>query len=143
MVNQTLNKHKIAILALQETHLDEEAIAEIRRSFGRKMHIKYSSDPDAPRANAGVAFVINKSLIAPSEIHAHELYPGRALALKIKWLENESTTLLNIYAPVNKALQPPFWTDIETNRLTRRLPRPDFMLGDLNVTEDPIDRTPA
>ena len=143
MVNQTLNKHKIAILALQETHLDEEAIAEIRRSFGRKMHIEYSSDPDAPRANAGVAFVINKSLIAPSEIHAHELYPGRALALKIKWLENESTTLLNIYAPVNKALQPPFWTDVETNRLTRRLPRPDFMLGDLNVTEDPIDRAPA
>ena len=143
MINQTLNKHKIAILALQETHLDEAAIAEIRKSFSKKMHIEYSSDPSAPRSRTGVAFVINKSLIAPNNIKSVELYPGRALALRINWLEHESTTLINIYAPVNNSLQPQFWTDVETNRRAQSLPRPDFLLGDMNVTEDPIDRAPA
>ena len=142
-VNQTLNKYKIAILAIQETHLDQEAAEGIKQTFGRKMHLEYSSHPRNPRTSSGVAFVINKSLIAPSSIEAHELYPSRALALKIKWLETESTTLFNIYAPVNKPAHKAFWEETEKERLTRRLPRPDFMLGDLNVTEDPIDRAPA
>ena len=87
--------------------------------------------------------MINKALIAPNDIQSIELCPGRALALKIMWLENESTSLLNIYTPVNNTLQPQFWTAIESERLARNLPRPDFMLGDLNVTEDAIDRAPA
>ena len=143
MVNQTLNKYKIAVLALQETHLDQEVVETLRECFGRKMHIEYSHDPNAPRTTAGVAFVVNKTLIAPSAIHAHTLSAGRALALKINWLEAESTTFLNVYAPVNKNTHPVFWATIERERLAKRLPRPDFLLGDLNVTEDPIDRAPA
>ena len=57
-VNQTLNKYKIAILALQETHLDQEAANKIRECFSKKMHLEFSSDPNAPRQTAGVAFVI-------------------------------------------------------------------------------------
>ena len=143
MVNQTLNKYKIAVLALQETHLDQEIVESLKNCFGKKMHIEFSQDPNAPRTTAGVAFVINKALIAPSAIHAYALSAGRALALKINWLDAESTTFLNIYAPVNKSTHPVFWKEIEKERLKQRLPRPDFMLGDLNVTEDPIDRAPA
>ena len=44
MINQMLNKHKIAILALQETHLNEEKIEEVCKCFSKKMHIEYSSD---------------------------------------------------------------------------------------------------
>jgi ribonuclease HI len=143
MINQTLNKYKIAIMALQETHLNLDTANRIRESFGRKMHIEYSCDPNAPRASAGVAFVLNKSLIAPSSIEAFELFPGRALAIKVKWLESETTTLLNIYAPVTRSEHKNFWNKIETERLSRRLAQPNFMLGDMNVTEDPIDRSPA
>ena len=143
MVNQTLNKHKIAILALQETHLDQDTVMEIRQTYSKKMTIIFSCDPNAPRMTAGVAFVLNRTLIAPSEIQSHELSPGRALALKIKWLDTESMTLLNIYAPVNKSRHGPFWDEVEAARLAHSLPRPDFMLGDLNVTEDLIDRAPA
>ena len=142
-VNETLNKYKIAVLAIQETHLNQEVVDQLRTSFGKKMHLEFSQDPIAPRKTAGVAFVINKALIAPREILAHELTPGRALALRINWLESESTTLLNIYAPNNKEEHQDFWKDIEVKRLELRLPKPDFMLGDLNVTEDPIDRAPA
>ena len=142
-VNQTLNKYKIAILALQETHLDQEAANKIRECFSKKMHLEFSSDPNAPRQTAGVAFVINKALIAPNTIHAQELYPGRALALRINWLETEQTNLINIYAPVNRNAHQTFWSKVEMERLANRFPRPDFMLGDLNVTEDIIDRSPA
>ena len=48
MINQTLNKYKITIMALQETHLDLDTANRIRESFGRKMHIEYSCDPNAP-----------------------------------------------------------------------------------------------
>ena len=97
MINQTLNKFKIAILAIQETHLDEEITNRIRMSYGKKMNILTSYNPENLRTTAGVAFVINKSLIAPNEIVTHELVPGRALAIEIKWLEMETTRLINIY----------------------------------------------
>jgi ribonuclease HI/exonuclease III len=142
MVNQTLNQHKIAILALQETHLDHEALERIQSCYSKKMIICHSEDPDAPRSTAGVAFVINKTLIAPRNISTYELCAGRALALKIEWLETETTTLLNVYAPNDRSAHSDFWEKVETQRRSRRLPRPDFMLGDLNVTEDPIDRSP-
>ena len=142
-VNRTLNENKIAILALQETHLDQTTVDRIRKDYNRKMEIMFSADPDSPRARAGVAFIINKTLIAPREIIMHEILPGRALLIKIKWLESEETNILNIYAPNNKSSHPTFWKRIEDTRMRKRLPRPDFMLGDFNVTEDKIDRAPA
>ena len=142
-VNRTLNEYKIAILALQETHLDEQVLDRINSCFDRKMTIVYSADPENPRARAGVAFVINKSLINPRKVSTHELLPGRALLLEIEWLESEKTRLTNIYGPNDRAKHPEFWKKIEEERTNRRLPKPDFLLGDFNVTEDAIDRAPA
>ena len=142
MINQTLNEYKIAILALQETHLDQSALDTIRGCFSKKMEIYNSEDPNAPRATAGVAFVINKTLIAPKKLEVFELKAGRALAIQVEWLENEKTTLLNIYAPNGRPAHQQFWTEIDDERRSKRLPRPDFLLGDFNVTEDPIDRAP-
>ena len=142
MINQTLNKYKIAVLALQETHLDDETAERIRECYGKKMSIIHSADPGNPRATAGVAFVINKSLITPKKTSANALQSGRALMLEIEWLDTEKTKILNIYAPNDKTEHSAFWSDIETERNNRRLARPDFVLGDFNVTEDPIDRAP-
>ena len=61
MVNQTLNQYKIAVLALQETHLDQEIVDRLKQCFGRKMHTEFSQDLEAPCTTAGVAFVINKT----------------------------------------------------------------------------------
>jgi exonuclease III len=107
------------------------------------MEIIYLADPDSPRSTAGVAFLINKSLIAPKEVCVHELIPGRALLIRVKWLDSEETKLLNIYAPTDRQIHPAFWRRIQEKQRERRLPRPDFMLGDFNVTEDDIDRAPA
>ena len=98
-INRTINDQRIAILALQETHLDPTLLQDVKACYGSRLEILISQQPTNPRSSAGVAFVINKAMIRPKEYKLYELIPGRAAALKIKWLENEDTLLLNVYAP--------------------------------------------
>ena len=142
-INRTINDNRIAILALQETHLDHDSLQQVRACFGGRLEIVTSQHPNNPRATAGVAFVLNKTMIKPSEYTLYELLPGRAAALKIKWLENEETLLLNVYAPNDRSEQATFWDSINERRQSLHLRRPDFMLGDFNVTEERVDRAPA
>ncbi|KAI0264084.1 Endonuclease/exonuclease/phosphatase [Russula aff. rugulosa BPL654] len=142
MINQTIRKNKIAILALQETHLDERRASDIHNCFQKSFDLHYSSDPENPRATSGVAFLINKALIAPKHVKVVTLVPGRAAVLTIEWSDVDRTSFLNIYAPVDRSSQPEFWNKIERRRRRARIPRPDFVLGDFNVTEDLIDRSP-
>ena len=142
MINQTLNRDKIAILALQEMHLSEETTERIRDCFRKKMTIVYSADPNNPSTSAGIAFIINKALISPRKISTTALQEGRALMLEIEWLETEKTSILNIYAPNDRATHPAFWKTIEEMRRNKGLARPDFTIGDFNITEDLMDRAP-
>ena len=141
-VYQTINKNKIPILALQETHLDKELLHNVHSCFGKRLHIINSPLQTNPQASAGVAFVINKALIAPSKLMTYELIEGHALAIKVKWHENKETVLINIYTPNNKSDHQPFWEQIDTKRRSKGVRKPDFMLGDFNLTEDAIDRSP-
>ena len=143
MVNRTIYNERIAILALQETHLDQHLLDQVKNCFGKNLEIINSALPNSPRASAGVAFVINKALIHPKDLSVTELVPGRALMIKLKWLESCETSIVNIYAPHNRKEQPYFWASATAKRRTCRLPLPDFVLGDFNVTEDSIDRSPA
>ena len=142
-INSTLNHHKLAIVALQETHLDQHTVDRLHQGFGSKMDILFSVDPHSPHSTAGVAFVINKKRIAPKQCVIHELIPGRALFLKIKWHKSETTSLVNVYAPTHRPSHPSFWTKLRDNHSALHLLNPDFLLGDFNVTEDPIDRAPV
>ena len=139
MINQTLNKYKIALLAIQETHLDEETTIRIQTTYEKKMSILTSADPESPCTTAGVAFVINKSLIAPNKIMAHKLFPGRALAIEIDWLESETMRLVNVYAPNDRTTHLPFWNTVDEVRQNKNIPKPKFVLGDFHVMEEQID----
>ena len=139
-INRTMSDHKIAIMALQETHLDQALLQDVENCFGRRLTIVISQSPTSPRATAGVAFVINKALISPRELHVHELISGRAMAIKIKWRENEEAVPINVYAPNDRSEHKNFWTQVESRRRSKNIKRPDFLLGDFNVTEDPLDR---
>jgi len=143
MINRTIYNEKITILALQETHLDQNLLEQVNSCFGKNLEIINSALPNNPCASAGVAFVINKALICPKDLLVTELVPGRAMMIKLKWLESCETSIVNIYAPHNRNEQPNFWANVITNRCTCHLPLPDFILEDFNVTEDAIDRSPA
>ncbi|KAI0302474.1 Endonuclease/exonuclease/phosphatase [Russula brevipes] len=142
-LGNTIHRHKLAILAVQETHLDQDKLNLIRTQYNKNLEIIGSADPEEPTQRAGVAFIINKNKLRPKEISSHVLVPGRALIIKFKWLEGYETSILNIYAPVVRAEQPQFWADVEKERQRLKLNRPNLVIGDFNVTEDAIDRAPA
>jgi exonuclease III len=141
-INYTLRKNKIAILALQETHLNDEMAESIKRCFGKNFDLLYSSNTNNPCSKAGVAFVLNKALIPNRQPKIHILAPGRAIMLKIRWPDDKEIKIINVYAPVQDHKQPAFWVEVEGKHQTKHLPRPDFLLRDFNITEDLIDRSP-
>jgi exonuclease III len=62
--------------------------------------------------SAGVAFVLNKELISINKLETHELIKGRAITLTINWKE-QTTTLINVYAPNRRQDHQDFWEEIE------------------------------
>lgn len=141
-ISHTMHAEKIAILAIQESHLDQNMTELLGENFKKNLIILNSAHPDNPQASAGVSFVINKQLIEPEELEMHELIPGRVALLKIKWLNLCSASILNTYAPNDRSEHTDFWAKVLTKRRTEHLLIPDFTLGDFNVTEDAIDRMP-
>jgi hypothetical protein len=75
-VSKTIYKNKIAILALQETHLDQAKMTQVHECFSKNLEIVTSEDPDDPTGKAGVAFIINKTILDLREIMTHELHQG-------------------------------------------------------------------
>ena len=139
-IYQTMKENKIAVLAMQETHLDNDMLQSINECFGKRLTVINSKLPENPRSSAGVAFAINRALVAPKELTISELIKGRAMTIKFKWHDDEEILLLNIYAPNNRSDHPNFWEEVDMKRHSKGLRRPDIMLGDFNLTEDPIDR---
>jgi exonuclease III len=142
-VYQTMKKNKTAIIALQETHLDDTTLHAVNQCFGKRLTVINSKLPTNLRTSAGVAFVINRTLVAPQELETVELIPGRALAIKFKWHKDKEIVIINVYAPNNRNEHQDFWEQLDSKRRAKGLRRPDFLLGDFNMTEDPIDRAPA
>jgi exonuclease III len=140
-INAMIRNEKIAILALQETHLDHETAQNIQSTFRKQIEIHNSELSHAPRSSAGVTFIINRELIDPSKIKMTKLIKGRAAAIRIKWKGNE-TNLINIYAPNTKGKNQRFWKMLNAKWEESNLPKPDLLLGDFNLMEDLIDRSP-
>ncbi|KAF8257883.1 Endonuclease/exonuclease/phosphatase [Lactarius quietus] len=140
---QTMKENKIAVLALQETHLDDNLLHSVNKCFGKRLTIINSSLSENPRVSAGVAFVINRALVAPKDAVTTELIKGRAMALQFKWHNDDNILLINVYAPNDRNAHPAFWETIDTKCRSKGLRKLDMMLGDFNVTEELIDRAPA
>jgi hypothetical protein len=109
VVSDTIQTEKIAILAIQETHLDQQMKEQLQNHFEKNLQLIVLPHPENPWAKAGTAFIINKRLINPKEIQVHELIPGRALWIDVKWLESCSTLILNICTPNERKANPEFY----------------------------------
>ncbi|KAA1469621.1 DNase I-like protein, partial [Dentipellis sp. KUC8613] len=142
-IQYTMKHNTIAILALQETHLDQPHINEINTLYSKRLRVFSTADPTRPATSSSVAFVLNKSLLNTSLCTTAVLIPGRALFLSLKWHNHESLHFLNVYAPVETPQQPDFWNCLVEKWAALHLPKPDFLLGDFNLTEDALDRAPV
>ena len=135
-------KH-IGILCLQESHLTAEYVTQINTLFDKRICVLNSADPTRPSNSIGVAFVINKEIINTDSAECTTLIPGRAIHLSITWHSTQKISIINIYAPNAAVEHPPFWAEVYRAWATKTLPLPDLLLGDFNLTEDPLDRAPA
>lgn len=141
-INQHMRSSRVGILAVQETHMTAEFADALAKIYGKTLHIIHSYDANRPNAQ-GVAIVINKERTNYKGTTYHNLIPGRALLVKIPWHRNKTVTILNIYAPNDGRENARFWADLEERWAgDSTLPRPDIMLGDLNLVEEAIDRYP-
>ncbi|KAJ3766252.1 hypothetical protein FB446DRAFT_654078, partial [Lentinula raphanica] len=142
-IRQLLNHHRIGILVVGEAHLDTQRRDNIERIHGASLRILFSRRQDTPNA-AGIAFVLNKSITYTEGIQTYEIVAGHALLMEIHWHNDETLSLLGIYAP-NASMQvnATFWEQIE-NFFERnpRIRKPDLMMGDCNVVEEMMDRLP-
>ncbi|KAH7918186.1 DNase I-like protein, partial [Leucogyrophana mollusca] len=141
-IHQTVRDKKIGILCLQETHLMDPHEQQIDNLFSRRIKLINSQDPDRPGNSAGVAFVLNREITTPEDAIHTTIIPGRALAVSLKWHNDQTITILNVYAPNNPSEHQPFWERIRHTCDTHNI-HPDFLLGDFNLTEEAIDRAPA
>ena len=76
-INQIMRDKKIAILAVQESHLDEMAVNNLNSLFHLRLRVWNSEDPLHPSAGKGVALVLNKGLTWWGEAIISNIIPGR------------------------------------------------------------------
>lgn len=142
-ISKTMREKKIGLLALQETHLSEQLADQAASLYQRRLTIINAPHTLNPTSSASVAFIINKELIKVEDMITHTLIPGRAIFISFKWHPTATFSAINIYAPNDIISHPQFWNKIKEKWEALRLPNPDLLLGDFNLTEDPIDRAPA
>lgn len=136
-----MKKEKIAVLVLQEMHLEEHNLAEIAKSYNKKLQIWNSSMPGNLSRSGGVTFILNNALIAPEDVKLYVLTAGRVIMLRLKWENGRKLTILNIYAPTDHSQHEAFWAQVDLERQAKHLLKLDILLGDFNVTEDAVDRS--
>ncbi|RDX49566.1 DNase I-like protein [Lentinus brumalis] len=141
-INQLIRDERVAILAIQETHLTAERVEALNDLFNATMHVVAGLDDVNQTGARGVAFAINKRLVNTDEAEATTVKPGRALLLKIPWTRGKALKLLNVYAPNDPTDNAAYWTSLTTDMLSRRALKPDILLGDFNLVEDSLDRLP-
>lgn len=139
LINQVMRDEKIAILALQETHLDDARAKTLNELFGRYMYIYHSPFESNPTGACGVAFVINKRFVDADKCSVSVVRDGRALALEFPWAGETSLRVLNVYGPNVSGENALFWDDLASGQTGRV----DILLGDFNMVEDGMDRIPA
>lgn len=143
-INQIMKEQKIVVLAIQEAHLTEEKASQLNDLFSSSIIVYTSPDERAPTAAKGVAFVLNKKLVAEgTQVEVITNIPGRAMTMTMPWGAQNKLRIANVYAPNSASENAVFWADLEIGEGVKRLKDIDVLMGDFNVVEQPLDRIPA
>ncbi|KAH6909603.1 Endonuclease/exonuclease/phosphatase, partial [Coprinopsis sp. MPI-PUGE-AT-0042] len=143
-ISVLMKQRKLGVLAVQETHLTKEATARLNAQFEGRLRIHNSSDNEHPNAQ-GVAIIVDETIARAGTLKTHILVQGRAMITEVPWKgSSTSLNILIVYAPNGKQDNASFWETLDTKLDQREspFPKPDFVLGDFNIVEDAIDRSP-
>lgn len=138
-IQSIMRKEKIAILAIQETRMDDETVERLEKTIPGTIIINNGNSS----AKEGVAYLINKKLFSgKSCTYEHiPLIQNRLSALIITWKEDKYI-IMNAYAPNENAAKAQFINQIKEKRGTLPKDIEVIMLGDWNMVEDAMDRAP-
>ena len=80
-INNVMKQRKIAILAIQESHPNEETQRTVQRRFQNSLQIYHSTDPDEPGSRNGVSIAVNKRLVKTENLETRIIMEGRAMSI--------------------------------------------------------------
>ena len=137
-ITTMIRKNKMAILATQESRLNEIEEKKIE-AMCPKIHIIRNSNS---MAKEGVAFVINKDLVKDRKIEHKTLIQNRMSRLTIKWNDEITIDIVNLYVPNNEKEKIDFFK--RTKHIIKNLKNKEnlIIMGDFNCVEDRLDRLP-
>jgi ribonuclease HI/exonuclease III len=137
-ITTMLRKNKIYVLGIQETRLND---AEVQKLLNENPMIHIESNGNST-AKEGVAFVLNKNLLANKTWIHTTIIENRVSRLQLQLEENEGLDIILIYAPNETNAKLEFFEKLkqELNKI-KDLSDP-ILMGDFNCVEDSIDRYP-
>ncbi|OJT09005.1 Transposon TX1 uncharacterized 149 kDa protein [Trametes pubescens] len=142
-INQLMKEKRLAVLAVQEAHLTEDRLRALNVLFASQLLVLASPDPENASGAGGVAFVFSRKHLKGADPVLDVVRPGRAASVVFPWAVNRSLTILNVYAPNCSAKNAEFWTELKEHYVGMGAAKPDILLGDFNVVDDPADRIPS
>ncbi|KAI0684271.1 hypothetical protein BC835DRAFT_1422377 [Cytidiella melzeri] len=142
-INQIVRERKLALIAVQETHLTQAHVNKLHSLFGKRLLILHSGPPERASATRGVAFVVSRERLDAEKVHVKEVIPGRALLIMLTWYKVVTMRVLNVYAPNDHGENKAFWRALDEHWLQNENLQPDVMVDDFNIVEEKIDRLPT
>lgn len=133
-----MRKERIAILATQETRLNEEEVNRLERE-NPKIRIESNGNSTSKE---GVAFIMNEELLTKAIWNHTIVVPGRVSRLEIEWSAGNKLNIINIYMPNNTLHKIKFLENL-IPKLEELELQNTIIMGDWNCVESDIDRYPC
>lgn len=136
---QMMRNSKIAVLAVQETHLTPCVTQYLEENFSSRMIILNNCPDRNVNSSQGIALLINKHIVKWKEISSTVIIPGQASLLSIPWCNPDTLNILAVYAPNVHSHNSDFWRKLSNTDT----PPIHILLGDFNMVEESIDHLPC
>jgi hypothetical protein len=133
-----IRKQRVAILGIQEAHLNMEETDRVNNSNPKVIVINNG----VSTTKEGIAFVLNKDLINETEWNHTVLIEGRASRLQIRVEEERGLDIILIYSPNTDKDKIEFWKTLNNKLEEQEGMNNVIIMGDFNSVENPIDRYP-
>uniref|UniRef100_A0A3Q3B436 Reverse transcriptase domain-containing protein n=1 Tax=Kryptolebias marmoratus TaxID=37003 RepID=A0A3Q3B436_KRYMA len=137
LIYQTLNRKKIDVIYLQETHSDQLTETDWAREWRGEVILSHGTSK-----SAGVGFLFSRAF-TPNSMKVEHVIQGRCLLVKAKF-DSFSIVFINIYAPTTNAEKKRFLEKVGERLGDCGSEDYVFIGGDFNCTENKLlDRNHA
>jgi exonuclease III len=137
LIIKWMSEHKIAILALIDTHWDESTAETIKQTY-RNHQILHSNESTN---RGGVAFIIDERIAKPESTNLNILIPGRSAELEAKY-ENQKIHMITVYVPNEKKEKISVIKKLRKAMEKMKNKNDIVLTGDFNMVERETDRSP-